>query len=261
MSRKLAILIVACIFILAIVVLFNSNILNNQFLTNLKTNSGWFLPVLIMAALADSINPCAISVLLITIAFLISLGKNKSGILKIGGIYILGVFIVYILIGLGVLQALSAFNTPHFVAKVAAYILILVGIINIINDFFPKFPIKLQIPQSAHGIMAKLMEKGSLVASFLLGVAVGAFEFPCTGGPYLLILGLLHDRGTYLSGLGYLIFYNIIFVLPLIIILLIASDESFLARVQGWRDRNIGKMRLFGGLAMIALGVLILLIQ
>lgn len=65
------------------------------------------LPIVTIAALLDSINPCAISVLLLTIAFLISLRKNRRDILLIAGVYILGIFLIYILIGLGVLSALT----------------------------------------------------------------------------------------------------------------------------------------------------------
>src|SRR3989344_5954715 len=49
---------------------------------------------------------------------------------------------------------------------------------------------------------AVLMKQASLPAAFMLGALVGVCEFPCTGGPYLMVLGLLHDQGTYLRGLG-----------------------------------------------------------
>jgi cytochrome c biogenesis protein CcdA len=75
-----------------------------------------------------------------------------------------------------------------------------------------------------------------------------------------MVLGLLHDASTYLTGLGYLIWYNFIFVLPLIIILVIASDESVLAKVKAWRSAEGGTMRLWGSIAMIALGIGLLLI-
>src|SRR3989338_3669834 len=108
-----------------------------------KVSSGgtWVLPLLVIAAIVDSINPCAFSILILTIAFLMSIGKLRSGILKIGGAYVFGIFVVYILIGLGILQALHIFSTPHFMAKVGATLLILFGGINLINEFFPAFPI------------------------------------------------------------------------------------------------------------------------
>lgn len=216
-------------------------------------------PVIAVAALVDSINPCAFSILLLTIAFLFSAGKLRSGILKIGGLYIAGIFLIYILIGLGILQTLYIFNTPNFMARIGATLLIALGSINLINEFFPAFPIKLKIPSGAHQRLGKLIERGSAPAAFLLGALIGFSEFPCTGGPYLMVLGLLHDQATFLKGLYYLIFYNLIFILPLVIILLVASDKNLLGKVQAWKKSETAKMRLWSGMAMILLGVIILL--
>ncbi|KKU16852.1 MAG: hypothetical protein UX26_C0014G0001, partial [Parcubacteria group bacterium GW2011_GWC1_45_9] len=154
-------------------------------------------------------------------------------------------------------QTLHIFDTPHFMAKVGAFILIGWGILEIVGEFFPRFPIKLKIPDAAHHKMAELMAKASLPAAFALGGLVGLCEFPCTGGPYLMVLGLLHDAGTYLRGFGYLIFYNVIFVLPLVIILLIASHEGLLTKVRDWQRKERRLMRLGTGAAMIVLGLLI----
>jgi len=215
------------------------------------------LPLVVVAAVIDSVNPCAFSILLLTIAFLFSIGRLRSGILKAGGAYISGLFLAYLLIGLGIFQALHLFNTPNFMAKVGAALLIILGGINLINEFFPAFPIKLRIPHAAHHKMAELMEKGSMPTAFLLGGLVGLCEFPCTGGPYLMILGLLRDATTYLRGFGYLVFYNLIFISPLIIMLIIASNEMLLVKVQEWQSKERKLMRFGSGLAMVALGLLI----
>ena len=73
-----------------------------------------------------------------------------------------------------------------------------------------------------------------------------------------MVLGLLHDQATYIKGLVYLIFYNLIFILPLVTILLIASDKILLEKVQAWKKSETIKMRLWSGLAMVLLGVIIL---
>jgi len=104
------------------------------------------------------------------------------------------------------------------------------------------------------------MNKASLPAVFLLGVLVGLCEFPCTGGPYLMVLGLLHDQRTYFSGVGYLLLYNIIFILPLIVILFIASDNALLQKVSAWKKSETKHMRFWGGIAMVVLGIIILLL-
>lgn len=226
-------------------------------LWGLSQQGAWLLPLVAAAALVDSINPCAFSVLLVTMAFLFSLGKLRSSVLELGAAYVLGIFLVYTLIGLGMLQVLHLFDTPHFMAKLGATLLIALGAVNLANHFVPAFPLKLRLPQSAHGRMAALMEKASLPGAFLLGALVGVCEFPCTGGPYLAVIGLLHDRATHTAGVGYLALYNVVFILPLVVILLIASDRALLAKAEAWKKRNTGAMRLWGGQAMVALGLLI----
>lgn len=228
------------------------------FVWNISNGGKLVLPLITVAALLDSINPCAFSILLITIAFLFSLSKTRSEILKIGGFYVFGLFTVYILIGLGILQALHLFNTPHFMAKIGAGFLMVWALINIINEFFPSFPVKLKIPNSAHAKMGQLMHQASLPTAFLLGLLVGLCEFPCTGGPYLMVLGLLHDTASWRKGFGYLIYYNLIFILPLAVALIAASNQTLLAKVDSWRKKETKKFKLWSSLAMVLLAMAML---
>lgn len=260
MKKKLTVFIIIGLILIAAVLFLKFSLAGTELVWRLSDGGKWLLPLVGVAALIDSINPCAFSILLLTIAFLLSIGRLRSDIFRIGGSYILGLFLIYILIGLGITQALHLFNTPHFMAKVGATLLIALGAINLIGEFFPNFPIKLRIPHAAHHRMAELMNRASIPTAFVLGGLVGLCEFPCTGGPYLMILGLLHDQATYLSGFGYLLLYNLIFVLPLIVILLIASDRSLLEKVQGWQRQEAKPMRFWGGVAMVGLGIIIFLL-
>lgn len=217
-----------------------------------------FFSLVTVSSFIDSVNPCAFSVLLLTVAFLFSLKKSRKTILLIGATYILGIFLAYLFIGLGILQALTLFGIPNFVSKIGAWILILFGLTELLGHFFPAFPVRFRLPKSAHPRIAKFIEKGSLPSALLLGAFVGVFEFPCTGGPYLMILGLLHDSATSVRGFWYLLWYNAVFVLPLAIALYFSSDGGFLSRVEEWRKRNTGDMKLFSGIGMTLLGILIL---
>lgn len=228
-------------------------------LSVLQQNNSGLLPfVVYLSAFVDSLNPCAISVLLITIAFLFSLGRDRKHILLIGGTYIFGIFATYVLIGLGIVGTLSILNTPNFVAYAGAAIVIFWGLINLINAVYPKFPIKLKIPKAAHRQIAKLMGKGSKLAAFALGVFVGLTEFPCTGGPYLFVLGLLHSQTTHTVGLFYLVTYNLVFILPLCIILAMGSDRVLLEKVKKWKETDSKAYGIAGSVIMILLGLLIL---
>ena len=227
--------------------------------TRITPESGLFFPFVTIASLVDSINPCAFSVLLLTVAFLLSLQRSRKIILITGGAYIFGIFVTYLLIGLGILQALTFLGIPNFVSKLAAWLVIFFGVAELIGHFFPGFPIRFKLPKSAHPKIARFIEKGSLPSAFLLGGFVALFEFPCTGGPYLTILGLLHDSAAYLRGFGYLLWYNIVFVLPLLAALIVASSPALIGRAEAWRKKNAGGMKLFSGIGLVLVGVLILL--
>src|SRR3989339_624383 len=258
-QRKFILFTTFALVVLAALLFLKSSSGATVFIWNLSSGGTKLFPLVSLAALIDSINPCAFSILLLTIAFLFSLGTLRAGMLKIGAAYIFGIFLAYLLIGLGILGTLHIFNTPHFMGKLGAFILIAMGIINLLNEFIPKFPIKLQIPHSAHSKMADLMKKSSLPAVFFLGILVGLCEFPCTGGPYLMVLGLLRDSATYTKGFFYLIWYNLLFVSPLVAVLFVASDRSILEKLQEWKRNNLNKTRLVGGLIMVILGILILM--
>lgn len=255
MSKKGIALLVSVILIFGLFAWMQASNTGSSWLWNLSREGTWLLPLVAVSALIDSINPCAFSILLLTIAFLFSIGKFREKILLIGGAYILGIFAAYMLLGLGILKVLHIFNTPNFMGRLGAILLVVLGIINLINEFFPKFPIKLQIPHSAHRTMAVLMEKATVPVAFILGAFVGLCEFPCTGGPYLMVIGLIKDQLTFFTGIKYLFLYNILFISPLVLILFVASDKKLLDKVQAWQNREDKMMRFWAGVIMVALGL------
>ncbi len=210
-----------------------------------SSSTDWFLPVILGAAAIDSINPCAFSILFLTITFLLSMGKDRKFILRAGAVYVFGIFLVYTLIGVGFLNVMSFFDIPNGLAKLGAIVLIAYSVVGIVGEFFPNFPLKLKIPASSHNTLARVIHKASIPASFFLGILVGLFEFPCTGGPYLFVLGLLHDQGRFWQGFGYLVVYNLVFVAPLIVILLVSSHKMVLEKVDRLRRLETKRSRLF----------------
>lgn len=211
------------------------------------------LLIVTSAAILDSINPCAISVLLLTIGFLLSLGKERIQIFKIGLLYIGAIYLTYLLIGLGVLQALTFFGFPHFLAKIGAILLFMTGFINLLGAIIPDFPIKLKIPDSAHPTLAKYISKATYPSAFVLGVLVGLFEFPCTGGPYLTILSLLHDKATFKQGFLYLLYYNLIFISPLIVILITANSKRVVAKLDELKKGYTKRVDIVTSILMMVL--------
>ncbi|PIR46533.1 MAG: hypothetical protein COV07_03850 [Candidatus Vogelbacteria bacterium CG10_big_fil_rev_8_21_14_0_10_45_14] len=259
MSRQLKIAGILLALLLLVVAVFSFGSTGTDFAWSLSGGGTMLLPLVVIAALVDSVNPCAFSVLLLTLAFLFSLGRPRREVLALGGSYLLGLFFAYFAIGLGLLSALHLFDTPHFMGRIGASLLLVLGIWHLVAEYIPTLP-KPKIPKVAHDWMGRMMTKASIPAVFVLGALVGLCEFPCTGGPYLMVLGLLHDSGTYLRGILYLVIYNLIFVSPLVLILAMASDSGLLEKMSIWKKDNIKSVRLFGGLLMIILALIILFI-
>jgi cytochrome c biogenesis protein CcdA len=100
----------------------------------------------------------------------------------------------------------------------------------------------------------------SPVGAFLMGFVVCLFELPCTGGPYIFILGLLAERMTMMAAIPILLLYNIFFVLPLVLItLFMYFGLSSVEKTTEWKERNIRKLHLVAGLIMLALGIIVVL--
>lgn len=232
----------------------------SSFLWDVSGGGVWLLPLVAFSALLDSVHPCSFSILIITIAFLFGLQTARKKILQIGGLYIAGIFVAYFTIGIGILKVIHVFNTPHFMGKLGATLLIIFGLLNLLGAVFPKFPIKLKIPDAAHRSIGKLINAVSMSAAFALGLLVGLCQFPCMGGPYLMVIGLLHDHATYLKGFGYLLLYNIILIVPLVVTLWIAANPALIDKVKEWKSKSMKNVHLWAGIAMIIIGILVLFI-
>lgn len=250
----------AVLLVIILVVLLKYSSGFSGFLWEASNGGVWILPLVFFSALLDSVHPCSFSILLITIAFLFSLQMTRKKILEIGGLYIAGIFAAYFTIGIGLLKIIHIFNVPHFMGKLGAALLILFGLLNLLGALIPKFPLRLKIPDAAHRPMSRLMSAASFPAAFALGLLVGLCQFPCMGGPYLMVIGLLHDYQTYFAGFGYLLLYNFVLIVPLAAVLFIAANPALLGKVKEWKEREMRDVHLWAGIAMVIIGILVLYI-
>jgi len=222
-------------------------------------NLAQLLPAVIVTGLLDSVNPCAFAVILLLIAFLFTLRKSRGRILQLGFVYIGMIFLVYFAIGLGILGTVRLSDEPHFVARLGAWLLIGLGVLNLIEHYVPQFPVKLHMPAFAGARARELIGKASLPATIGAGVLVGLCTFPCSGGIYVSVITLLNAKTTMAWGASYLALYNVMFVLPLIVILMAAGNRVTAKAWAGWERQNALDIRLWYGVAMVTLGFVMLL--
>ena len=222
-----------------------------------------YLPTLttvITTALIDSINPCAIGVLILLISVMV-VYKSKKEMLFYGMVYIFCVFLTYFLAGLGILYFLSVI--PQYISEyisVAVGLLVVVaGLIEIKDFFWYGEGITLSIPPEKAKKINQMTKKFTLPAMIVLGAFVAGVELPCTGGPYLAILVFFSQNFDFTAFL-LLIFYNIIFVGPLIVILLMVYFGYKIQYLKKWKQTNRIYMRLATGVILVFLGWLLILI-
>ncbi len=212
-------------------------------------------------AVIDAINPCAIGVLILMISVMVGAKQSTGRMLLLGGLYILSVFIVYLLAGLGLLYFLASIPLwlTEYLSITIGVLIVFAGILEIKDFFWYGKWFSLTIPGRFVNRIHRLSKKATISGVIVLGAFVSAVELPCTGAPYLAIITLLSQYFDFTAFL-LLILYNIIFVAPLIVILSLVAFGVKLHAIKKWKQLSRGYMRLFIGLLLIALGWLLMLI-
>lgn len=220
------------------------------------------LSVVIVSAAIDSINPCAIGVLILMVSVILGGKKSLGRLMLLGGLYIFAIFLAYLLAGLGLIYFLSTIPiiVAEYLSLVVGALVVLAGLLEIKDFFWYGRGFSLQIPgYFARKIHEYSTSKTTIVGVMFLGAFVAGVELPCTGAPYLAIITILSINFNFQAFL-LLVLYNLIFVLPLVVILLLVAGGTQIAHVKKWKEENKGRMRLFIGLLLVALGWLLILI-
>ena len=221
---------------------------------------------IVFLALGSSLNPCIYLVLLlILIAILTANPDKKSKVLLAGLAFALAVFITYFIIGILVIvffQALVAITSAQLILHtVFAVVVVLLGLLNI-RDFLSYVPGRFatEMPIMFRPKVKKIISKvTSPKGAFLIGAFTTVFLLPCTIGLYLIAGGELSSL-QFVQTLPWLGLYNLVFVLPIVIItLIIYFGFSSVDNVSGWRERNIKYIHLAAGIIMLLLGLTMLL--
>ena len=222
-----------------------------------------YLPTLgtiVATSAIDSINPCAIGVLILLVSVMVAF-KTKREMLFYGFIYILAVFVTYVLAGFGILFFLTSvpLYISEYISIVVGSLIVIAGLIEIKDFFWYGQGITLAIPPERAKQIHEMTKKITLPGVIFLGAFVAGVELPCTGAPYLAILLVLSQNFNFAAFLM-LILYNIIFVMPLIVILLMVHFGFKIQNIKRWKQANRSYMRLGTGIILIFLGWLLILI-
>ena len=213
------------------------------------------------AALADGVNPCAFATIVLLVSLMATAGRTRGQILLIGGAFSLAVFLTYFVIGLVFFGALSELRGFYVVSDLIYYVAFgacaVCGVVSLYDAALAARgrdagDMVLKLPESLRERIQRLLKgaarsRALVAASFGAGVLVSVFESACTGQVYFpVIAGLVRAPGSTARGVGLLLWYNALFVLPLLVILglsVLGVESAALARA-GRRHWGIAKLLL-----------------
>ncbi len=234
------------------------------------------VPAIVGAGLLDGFNPCAFGVLILFATFALGLASKQSlatvggppdtraasrKVLGLGAFFVLGVLATYVLIGLGlltVLTALTDFGGNHLPTRIAALIAIGLGLWMVRDILLPGARWKLEAPEVLHGRMRSWARVTSPALLFGGGVLIGLCTVPCSGAIYLGVVALLGATGTVAAGLGGLVLYNIAYITPLVVLLILASRPGMIRFVNRWHLEHATGTKVVLAVVVLAMGFAIL---
>jgi uncharacterized membrane protein YuzA (DUF378 family) len=186
----------------------------------------------VTAGLIDGVNPCAFATIIFLISYLSLIGRKGKELMYVGLAFTAAVFTTYFLVGLGIFQFIHSLGIFSMLSRII-YLLtaVLAFILGVLSFYdFLKFKqgkereVKLQLPKflkdRIHMTIRKSTRSGRLVpAAFAAGAIVSFLELECTGQVYLptisFVVGMPSLRA---HAIFYLLVYNLMFILPLIVI-------------------------------------------
>ena len=220
------------------------------------------LGLVIGSAAIDSINPCAIGVLILMVSVVLGQGGSPKRLLKVGTAYIFAIFATYLVAGLGLVYFFSSIPIviAEYLSIAVGLLVIFAGLLEIKDFFWYGKGFSLQIPTKYDNkINDWSTSSHSVWGVMLLGAFVSAVELPCTGAPYLAIITILKIDFNAVA-FGLMVLYNLIFVAPLIVILGMVIGGAKISDVSKWKEESKGTMRLMTGLLLVGLGWILILI-
>jgi cytochrome c biogenesis protein CcdA len=223
--------------------------------------------LVLASGLIDGLNPCAFAVLAYFVG-VVSLQRSKKDVMKISAVYISSVYVVYFGIGLGLMRLIQSSGFIEILARVLGVLVVGIAIVGIVGGIRGTTRLSLRMPSQlflpiANRFSSSWVQKSAVIAALLFGGMVAVIEFPCTGAIYTAIVGVLSAQKMNWIFLLYLLGYNLMFIMPLVVLLLflynVANFPSLKDAIERRKSFMMRLIRIVSGLVMLGLEVILIL--
>jgi len=224
----------------------------------------------VFAGLVDGLNPCAFATLAFFVSYLTLSNRQGREILAVGATFTLGVFLAYLAVGLGFYKVLGMLGDlltrlGRWVYGITAVLCAGLAVFSF-TDFLKARrgevgDMSLNLPHALRKRINAIIRKGRgteayVAGAFVTGLVVSFLELACTGQVYLpTIIFVTSVPGLRVRAVLYLVLYNLLFVLPLIVVFILAYYGTTSKELTRFLQRNaatvkLGMVLLFASLAL-----------
>jgi len=221
------------------------------------------------AGLIDGLNPCAFATLVFFISYLTFTGRRGRDILFVGLSFALGVFLTYLLVGVGLLKVLQSLS---FFAELGRWVYLLTALVCVVlailtfRDFFraregQANEMTLKLPLSIRRRINKVIRENAqtrafVVMAFLTGFVVSLLEFACTGQVYLpTIIYVMSQPELAGQAFLYLVLYCLVFILPLVVVFVLSYFGTSSEQLGQFVNRHTSTIKFATGLLFVGLAL------
>jgi cytochrome c biogenesis protein CcdA/glutaredoxin len=189
------------------------------------------------AGLINGLNPCAFVTIVFFLSYLAFMGRQGREVLIVGVLFTLGVFVAYLLAGLGLSRLMEPLAGVQAALKrwifgFTALLCLALAAVSL-HDYIKAKQgktdeMKLKLSLDLRRRVNKVIREGAQMRAFYLvafgvGAAVSLIQLTCTSPIYLGIVFLIHDVPEMQSNAYlYLLLYNLAYIVPLIAVFVLA---------------------------------------
>ena len=235
-------------------------------------NMSWLTVVL--AGLVDGLNPCAFATLIFFVSYLTLSGRKGREVIFVGISFTTGVFIAYLVIGLGFYKVLDLLGDvlnviAQWVYGFTALLCITLAVLSFRDVGKARGgkleDMSLKLPDGIRKRINAVIRKGRstnryFIGAFFTGVIISLLELACTGQVYLpTIIFVSSMPELRLRAIFYLIIYNLLFILPLAVVFILAYYGTTSKELTKFLQKHAAAVKIGLGILFLALGIWLLI--
>jgi cytochrome c biogenesis protein CcdA len=223
----------------------------------------------VLAGLVDGLNPCAFATLIFFVSYLTLSGRKGRDVISVGAAFTLGVFLAYMLVGIGFYRALDALGDVlttlgRWLYALTAAFCIVLAVVSFsdylkarrgeIGDMTLNLPHRLRMQINAT-IRKSRKSRAFVAAAFVTGIIVSFLELACTGQVYLpTIIFVMSVPELKAQATFFLLLYNLLFVLPLVVVFVLAYYGTGAKQFSRFLQQRASTVKLGMSVLFLALG-------